>query len=604
MLILAPPWHPVDVPAVKRMESAMSQTEADSLYPAFDRKFLASDENFTVIGTGQLGGKAKGLAFIKQIIAEHCPPDAFPGVGISIPTLTVVATDVFEQFMRQNDLYEVALSDAPDERIGHAFQKAELPPLIVGDLRALIAEMHTPLAIRSSSLLEDALSHPFAGTYATKMIPNNQANVDTRFRKLVEAIKFVYASTFFRDAKSYMRAIGRNSELERMAVIIQEVVGQRFGERFYPTISGVIRTYNFYPMGPGRPKDGVVNLALGLGKTIVDGGVNWTYAPAFPRHSPPFGSVRDLVKNTQTEFWSVNMGPAPAYDPIAETEYLVRGSLTDAEDDDVLKPIASTYNAGSDRLTMGIGNPGPRVLTFAPVLELEDVPLNRIVKKLSAVCKDAVGSDVEIEFAMTLDSRHGLPARFGFLQLRPTLVSDELVEVDEQLLKSERALVATETVLGNGVYDALHDVVYVKPTTFDAKHTSAIANELATINRSLVAAGRSYILMGFGRWGSSDPWLGIPVTWPQISGARVIVEATLPEMNVDASQGSHFFHNMTSFRVQYFTVRHSGPYEIDWGWIDKLPALNETEFIRHVQAPQPLRAMVDGRTGCGVILHE
>lgn len=582
----------------------MPEAEADSLYPAFDRRFLASDENFTVIGTGELGGKAKGLAFIKRIIAENCPPDAFPGVEISIPTLTVVATEVFERFMQQNDLYEVALSDAADDRIAHAFQKAELPPLIVGDLRALIAEMHTPLAIRSSSLLEDALSHPFAGTYATKMIPNNQANVDTRFRKLVEAVKFVYASTFFRDAKSYMRAIGRSSKQERMAVIIQEVVGQRFGDRFYPTISGVIRTYNFYPMGPARPADGVVNLALGLGKTIVDGGVNWTYAPAFPRHNPPFGSVRDLVKNTQTEFWTVNMGPAPAHDPIAETEYLVIGSLTDAEDDGVLKPIASTYDAQSDRLTMGTGNPGPRVLTFAPILELEDVPLNRIVEKLSAVCKDAANSNVEIEFAMTLDPRHGLPARFGFLQLRPTLVSDELVEVDEQLLRSKRALVATETVLGNGVYDALHDVVYVKPTAFEAKHTPAIANELEAINRTLVTAGSPYILMGFGRWGSSDPWLGIPVTWPQISGARVIVEATLPEMNVDASQGSHFFHNMTSFRVQYFTVHHSGPYEINWSWLDELSALIETEFVRQVRTAQPLRAAVDGRTGRGVILHE
>ncbi len=577
--------------------------QVNSIYPAFDRKSLASDEDFTVIGSGELGGKAKGLASIKKIIAEHCPPDAFQDVEISIPTLTVLTTDVFEQFMEHNNLYELALSDAPDDRIAHAFQKAELPPLIVGDLRALIAEMRRPLAIRSSSLFEDALSHPFAGTYATKMVPNNQARVDERFRRLVEAIKFVCASTFFRDAKAYMRAIGRDSRDERMAVIIQEVVGQRFNDRFYPTISGVIRTYNFYPTGPAHPADGVVNLALGLGKTIVDGGVSWSYSPAFPRHGPPFGSVRELLKNTQTRFWAVNMGPPPAYDPITEAEYLVSGSLGDAEFDSVLRPIASTYSAESDRLTLGTGNPGPRVLTFAPILELGDIPLNAIIERLSVCCKEAVSSDVEIEFAVTLDPQHGLPARFGFLQLRPTLVANGLVEVSEDDMRSRHALVATESVLGNGALDNLEDVVYVKPETFEAKHTRAIAAELDGANRALVAAARPYVIIGFGRWGSSDPWLGIPVTWPQISGARVIIEATLPEMNVDASQGSHFFHNITSFRVQYLTVRHSGPYEIDWEWLNRLPAVTETRFVRHVRTPRPLRVRVDGRTGRGVVMQ-
>ncbi|MFH1419630.1 MAG: PEP/pyruvate-binding domain-containing protein [Planctomycetota bacterium] len=582
----------------------MARQETDSIYPPFDRKFLASDQDFTVIGGGEVGGKAKGLAFIKSVIADSCPADAFSDVEISIPTLTVLTTDVFERFMDQNDLYDIAISDAPDDRIAHAFQKAELPPLIVGDLRALIAQMHTPLAIRSSSLLEDALSHPFAGTYATKMIPNNEAGVDKRFHKLVEAIKFVLASTFFRDAKSYMRAIGRKSEQERMAVIIQEVVGQRLGDRFYPTISGVIRTYNFYPTKPARPEHGVVNLALGLGKTIVDGGVSWTYAPAFPRHSPPFGSVRDQVKNTQAKFWVVNMGSPPAYDPIAETEYLRSCSLDDAEADDVLRYIASTYDSASDRLVIGTGHPGPRVLTFAPILDIQDVPLNKIVKKLSAICKDAVGSDVEIEFAMTLDRQHGLPARFGFLQLRPMLVSEELVEVKEQDLECDRALVASDTVLGNGALNTIEDVVYVRPEAFEAKHTPTIAAALEHMNNALVAAGRPYLLMGFGRWGSSDPWLGIPVTWPQISGARVIVEATLPEMNVDPSQGSHFFHNISSFRIHYLTVSHASPRQIDWVWLGGLPAIEETEYVRHVRTPNPLDIKVDGRAGRGVILRD
>ena len=312
------------------------------------------------------------------------------------------------------------------------------------------------------------------------------------------------------------------------------------------------------------------------------------------------------------------MGPAPPYDPINEAEYLVQGDLADAEYDDVLPSIASTYSAESDRLIMGTGVSGPRVLNFAPLLDLEDVPLNRIIERIAAACKAAVGSDVEIEFAMVLDETGtqgrrdagmkgpggSAPHRFGFLQLRPTRVADELVEIRELELSGPAVLVATETVLGNGTYDNLRDVVYVKPEVFEAKHTPAIAAELEAVNQGLVAAGRTYVLIGFGRWGSSDPWLGIPVTWPQISGARVIVEATLPELNVDPSQGSHFFHNMTSFRVQYLTVRHTGPYPVDWDWLARLPAVAETAFIRHVRTPGPLCVKVDGRAGRGVILHE
>ncbi len=582
----------------------MPTPRGDSLYPTFDRNFLTSDQDFTLIGSGAIGGKAKGLAFIKRVLAEHCPSGTFPGVEIGIPRLTVVATDVFEQFMRQNDLYDVALADVPDERIAHAFQKAELPPLILGDLRALIAEMQTPLAVRSSSLLEDALHHPFAGTYATKMIPNNQPQVDLRFQRLAEAIKFVWASTFFRDAKAYMKAIGGSSADERMAVIIQEVVGQRCNDRFYPTISGVVRTFNFYPRKPAKAEHGVVSLALGLGKTIVDGGISWTYAPTFPRHQPPYGSVRDLMRNSQTTFWAVNMGQPPPYDPINEAEYLLHASLAEAEQDDVLRFLASTYVAEADRLVIGTGHDGPRVLTFAPILDLEDMPLNKVIRRLIEACKAAVGGDVEMEFAVTLDRRTALPARFGFLQLRPMMISDEAVDLTEEALMSQQALVATDAVLGNGVIEGLTDVVYVKPEVFEARLTPSVAAEVEQLNRRLVEAGRPYVLIGFGRWGSSDPWLGIPVTWPQISGARVIVEATLPEMNVEPSQGSHFFHNISAFHVHYLTVSHAGPYRIAWPRLSALPAEAETDLVRHVRTPAPLRVRVDGRSGRGVILLE
>ena len=461
--------------------------------------------------------------------------------------------------------------------------------------------MHTPLAVRSSSLLEDALFEPFAGVYATKMIPNNQNDPDERFRRLVEAIKFVWASAFFKSAKSYIRATDHEVDTEKMAVILQEVVGRRHGDRFYPDISGVGRTYNFYPVGRARPEEGVVNLALGLGKTIVDGGITWTYSPAHPAAPPPYGSVRDLLKFSQLDFWAVNMGRPPEYDPIAETEYLLQADLTQAEYDGTLEQAASTYVAASDRLRMGIGSPGPRVLNFAPLLNLGEIPFNDLVKKLLSLCSDRIGGEVEIEFAVTLEKRN--KAKLGFLQVRPMVVSNELVVIEAEELESPTLLTASHSVMGNGADDSIRDVVYVKPDAFDAKSSRKIAAEIDRINRSLIDEGRHCLLIGFGRWGSSDPWLGIPVGWDQISSAKVIVEATLPTMNVDPSQGSHFFHNMTSFKVSYLSVPHDGRPGIDWDWLQGQEVAGETDHVRHIRLSRPLLVKVDGRTGRGGIWH-
>jgi hypothetical protein len=569
--------------------------------PPFDRDFFGSREHFTRIGHGSIGGKARGLADIRDLHESELCAGEFPEIELAIPTLTVLATDLFDLFMERNNLYDLALSDSPDDRIAHGFQKADLPTEMLGDLRGLIDRVHTPLAVRSSSLLEDALYQPFAGVYATKMIPNNQPDADTRFRRLVEAIKLVYASTFFRAAKSYIAATQEDVSNEKMAVILQEVVGRRHGDRYYPDISAVVRSYNFYPTGPSRPEEGVVNLALGLGKTIVDGGVSWTYSPAHPAAPPPFGSVGDLVKNTQIEFWAVNMGRPPAYDPTEETEYLVKGDLTQAEYDGSLDHIASTYIAGSDRLTMGIGGRGPRVLDFARLLRLREVPFNELVKKLLEICKEKVNAQVEIELAMIFEGARR--ARLGFLQVRPMVVSGELVEITSGELEQENLLVASDRVMGNGVIENIHDVVYVKPESFEAKWTRRIASELERINASLLSDHRIYVLIGFGRWGSSDPWLGIPVEWGQICAARVIVEATLPTMNTEPSQGSHFFHNITAFRVGYLSVHHDRRPGIDWEWLTEQPAVEETELVRHVKLTDPLLVKLDGRTGLGGIWH-
>jgi len=565
----------------------------------FDRNFLTSDKRISYIGTGSLGGKAQGLVFIHNFLNSNFPKEEFPKIKVQVPRFIVIRTDVFDNFMERNNLYQIAYSDAADDRIAHAFQKADLPFEILGDLRALIENMHTPLAIRSSSMLEDALQEPFAGIYATKMTPNNQPDADSRFRKLVEAIKFVYASTFFLDAKEYMQVSKHQIGDEKMAVIIQEVVGKRHDTRFYPEVSGIARSYNYYPMGRAKPEDGVVDLALGLGKTIVDGGISWAYSPAWPKVNPPFSDVGDMLKYTQKVFWAVNMGKPPAYDPVKETEYLTLENITTAEKDGVLTYIASTVDRNSGRVVMGIGAQGPRILTFAPLLTLKDISFNELLKELLKVCADALQTPVEIEFALTF-SKDG-PHYFGFLQVRPMMVSTETVTIEPEALTAENVLLASEHVLGNGSLHTVQDIVYVKPETFNLKNTPTIARELQSINESLIKEHAPYVLIGFGRWGSSDPWLGIPVKWNQISGAKVVVETTLENMHVDLSQGSHFFHNLISFGVYYFSLPPSGKYKIDWEWLQKQDSSEEGQFVRHIRLAAPLTIKVDGKNGRGVI---
>ncbi len=573
--------------------------------PVFDRNFWDHTFRFTRLGAGAIGGKASGLAFVKDLLTAAIKADEFPGVDVNVPTMAVIATDRFEQFISQNRLSELPFEDMTDARIGNAFQHAELPIELVGDLWALIAHVTSPLAIRSSSLLEDALDRPFAGVYATKMIPNNQFDTETRFRRLVEAVKFVYASTYFREARDYIRTTGRRPCDEKMAVIIQEVVGRRHQDRFYPDISGVARSYNFYPLEPARPEEGVASLALGLGKTIVDGEVCWTYSPAHPRRPPPFGSTRDLLRGTQTQFWAVNMGKPPAYDPINEVEYMTRASLAEAESDDVLHNLASTYDPGRDRVLPGVTASGPRVLDFAPLLVWQNHPVNDLIKALLSASEAALGAKVEIEFALTFHEGPGEQkrARLGFLQVRPMAVSDELVDISEAELEDPHAVVVSDMVMGNGIDGSIRDIVFVRPENFSPMRTPEIAKDVERLNGELVSQGRHYLLIGFGRWGSSHPSLGIPVNWSQISGARTIVESTLPEMNVELSQGSHFFHNLTSFRATYFMVRHNRKLGVAWDWLNRQPFARETRSIRHVQVAEPLSVRVDGRSARGVIVH-
>ncbi len=578
------------------------RTSGSDSIPFFGRDFLESAETFTRIGGGGLGGKAEGLISAQSTLLRIAQDNPFHGVSVGIPRLTVLGTDVFDAFMERNHLFDVAVSDLSDRRIAHAFQQAQLPSEHLGDLRSLIEEVRTPLAVRSSSLLEDALHRPFAGVYETKMIPNHQPDASSRFHRMTEAIKLIYASTFFRGAKAYRQVVGETAESEKMGVILQEIVGERHGDRFYPHLSMVCRSYNYYPTGRARPEQGVVNLALGLGKTIVDGGVCWSYCPAYPKVPPPFGSTRQLLNETQSRFWAVNMGPPPPYDPIAETEYLVEGELADAEYDGTLRHLASTYDAGSDRLVPGVGRDGPRVLDYSPLLTLGDIPLNEMVNTVLVACEEDLGVKVEVELAMTLPAGLEGEVRLGFLQLRPMVAPEEAVDLQPGELERPEVVVATQRAMGNGKLQTIRDVVFTRPDTFEARNTRVIAGQIDKENLSLVREGRPYLLIGFGRWGSSDPWLGIPVTWSQVSGAKAIVEATLPAMNVEPSQGSHFFHNLSSFQVSYFTVRPGWDRGIiDWEWLQSQETVTQTEHLHHVHLAEPLLVRVDGRTGMGVI---
>lgn len=571
----------------------------------FNRDFYSETDEFTYIGDGELGGKAGGLAILKERIVSRFGDSDSGSIIVDIPRLTVITTQFFDRFMELNDLYEIALAnDITDDRIAYHFLKAELPPDLTGDLRGLIANVHAPLAVRSSSLLEDSLESPFAGVYETKMIPNNQPDIDSRFRKLMEAVKFVYASTFFSGAKSYIKTTPHKIEDEKMAVIIQEVVGLHHNGRFYPNISGVARSYNFYPAGNAAPEDGVVNLALGLGKTIVGGGAVWNYSPEYPDVSPPYNSIKELLKQTQLDFWAVNMGKPPVYDPMKETEYLVKLSLKDAEYDNTLTYIASTYDHQSDCINIGTGNAGARIINFAPILQVNLLPVNELVTSVLKLCEETAEAKVEIEFALTIEPGRIKRVRFGLLQVRPMAVSHNLVELDEaEWRKTPGAvLAASDNALGNGCVECIKDIIYVVPETFALKDSTAVAAEIDTMNRKMVETGDPYLLIGFGRWGSSDPWLGIPVAWGQISGTRVMVESQLPGGAIDLSQGSHFFHNISNLGIPYFSIKEDGEFPLDWEWIRRQAVVREGTYIRHVRLSAPLTVKVDGRKRKGVIL--
>ena len=568
----------------------------------FDRASFSGREPFTCTASGSLGAKARGLACIKEIVEKEVAPRFEPALRVEVPLTMVIGADAFDLFVERNELSDLARSDAADQQIAAAFSRAVLPDSVAADLRAFLDRVRVPLAVRSSSLLEDAVSEPFAGVYATKMVPNSRPDLETRVQQLAAAVKQVYGSVFFRKAKDYRRASRHSDGDEKMAVMIQEVIGTRHDDRFYPHLSGVARSFNFYPIGIARPEDGIVELGLGLGRIIVNEGIGWAYSPACPQANPPYNAPRDLVERSQKHFWAIDLHPRDEGSGGDEVDCVRQYALADAERDGTLVFIASTYLADDDRIVMGTSRPGPRIVDFAPILRADLIPLTALLQELLKRCREALGRSVEIEFALTFSDGQPLPARFGFLQVRPMVASYSAVEVHIDDWDAGRILAASEHALGNGRDTSIRDAVYLKPKAFDVRQTKAIARELETIDRRLSAAGCGYVLIGFGRWGSCDASAGIPVSFGQISGARVIVESSFPDVPFMPSQGSHFFHNITSSRVLFFSVSHVGRHTVDWEWLDARPATTETEFVRHVRLSSPFRVEVDGRTSHGVIV--
>jgi len=565
--------------------------------------FKPSESSFLRIGSGSLGGKARGLAFVRHLLRKSRMTRRFPGVRISVPPAVVLATDVFDQFVTENNLLDFALRCEDDAEIQRKFLAAPLSTSLSEDLKSFLAEVSHPLAVRSSSLLEDSQYQPFTGVYETFMLGNQQANSpdpDARLAALSEAIRRVYASTFSRHAKAYVRATPYRLEEEKMAVILQQVVGTRHGERFYPDFSGVVRSRNFYPVPPVTFEDGIAAVALGLGRAVVDGGKCLTFCPRYPRNLVQFSSVEDILANSQSEFWALELDGAAEGRPGHWHER--RFGLDAAESDGTLRALASTYSKDNHAVYDGVSRPGSRIITFAPMLKHGTFPLAEILDDLVRAGEDALGNAVEIEFAVRLPQQAGQAAEFGFLQIRPLTLARDTEDLALDDVRPGQLICQSSKVLGNGRIDKLHDIVVVDSQRFERSRSQEVATAVARFNRLLNEENRPYLLIGVGRWGSTEPWLGIPVEWDEISGARVIVEAGFRDFRVTPSQGSHFFQNLTAFQIGYFTVNpDAGEGSVDWQWLTEQPAVEEEGCVRHLRFAEAIRVLMNSRTSQGVI---
>jgi CheY-like chemotaxis protein len=561
--------------------------------------------SFARIGSGSVGGKARGLGFINNLINNYNVRSRFEGVEVSVPSAVVVATDVFDRFLRENQLDSFVMQCKDDAELNARFIDAQyFPPDVVSKLREFLDIVRVPLAVRSSSLLEDSQYQPFAGVYQTFMIPNNNPDANIRLQELLDSIKLVYASTFCAKAKDYLKATPYRLEEEKMAVIVQRMVGTNHHDRFYPEFAGVAKSFNFYPVNPQKSEDGIVQVALGLGTLVVDGGTSVRFCPKYPRHLPQFFSTKETIRNAQQFFVALNLNATFNHANHESPERLVqRYDLTKAEEDGTLFHVGSTYVPEDDAIHDGLSRMGKRVVTFAPVLKHRIFPLPEILDLMLDLGSWGMGTHVEIEFAVNMHAQNGTTKEFALLQIRPLVMSAEIEQLEVDAIEPEMILCESDHTLGNGAVDNIRDIVVVDKARFERAHTADVAQEVARMNAQLVAERRPYLLIGMGRWGSYDPWLGIPVTWDQIAGAIVIVECGFTDIDVTPSQGSHFFQNITSFGVGYFTIHDTLAHgALDWGWLQNQPAVEDLRYVRHLRFAQPLSVRINGHRGKGIIL--
>jgi hypothetical protein len=569
----------------------------------FDPQTFDPSSSFARIGGGSLGGKGRGLAFVNSIIYTYLLHSRFDGVRISVPPTVVIGTDVYDQFLNENDLWGVALKRTDEKEVEKRFLDADFPAETTAELRQYLELAEYPLTVRSSSLLEDSQYQPFAGIYKSYMIPNNHTDIEARLEELVTAVKRVYASTFSHCAKSYIRATPYRLEEEKMAVIVQKLVGSRHGNRFYPDFSGVLSSHNYYPIGPMKPADGIALVALGLGHIVMEGGRSLKFSPKFPQHPIQFNSVDEMLQNSQKMFYALELP-----DPGAESDHRREFKLVDlgldvAEKDGTLAPIVSTYSLENHHVYDGMARRGSRLVSFAPMLKHGSFPLPEILRLMQKFGTRGMSASIEIEFAGNLSVPQGEPREFCVLQMRPMVVSHEGEELNIDDADKNTMMCYSTQVMGDGVLENIKDLVYVDIHRFERSESQGVAAEIGQFNRELAENGTPYILVGVGRWGSSDPWLGIPVTWDQISGARVMVETSFKDFRVTPSQGTHFFQNLISFRVGYFTVNSHFQNEfLDWDWLAAQAYVKDGTFARHIRFDEPLKVRMNGRSNRGAIL--
>ncbi|MEA1874364.1 MAG: PEP/pyruvate-binding domain-containing protein [Bacteroidota bacterium] len=558
---------------------------------------------FTRIGDGSLGGKARGLAFIDNLISRNELFDKYDDILVTIPRTLVITTEIFDEFLELNDLLDVALGDKENDEILNRFIQADLPDVLCDDLKKFIEIVKKPIAIRSSSLLEDSHYQPFAGIYSTYMIPSDE-HVNSSLKMIAEAIKSVYASTYFKDSKAYMSVTKNVIEEEKMGIVLQEICGQRYGDRFYPNISGVARSINFYPIEDEDPNDGIVDMAFGLGKHVIDGGNCLRFSPKHPKKILQLSNTGMALRDTQKKFMSLDMRKDSFMAHINDGINIIQDNITSAIDDASLKHVVSTFDYNDNTLRDGFLEKGTKVVTFANILKYNHLPIADIISDLLTIGHKEMNNPVEIEFAVSLDRKgKAIKNVFNVLQIRPIVDNQESINADMSDIDDTHCVIKSDSALGNGIIDNLQDLIYVKPETFDPANNMRVAEIIGNLNDEFINHDMHYMLIGPGRWGSSDSWLGIPVRWAQISMARLIVEAGMTNYRIDPSQGTHFFQNLTSFQVGYFTVNpgiDQGIYDVDY--LNKLPAVYEDEFVRHVRFEKPVQILIDGKKSLGVVI--